>query len=247
MLRRPLLWAPGDDAGVGGIDEDCLALIRPVYSGGSWAPGDASPYEWTVTTSRITIGAEGTGPWGGSSRALVDSRLAYYSSITGGTAFGAARTGSMLFKPTAAATTTHLIWHIRTASAARPYVGFGYSAAPSPRQSSHVRLFVYCAATASNPYVYVTAPNEYPLNSWIFCGIILPETTPGEIELWADGSLIATTDAITPATGQSNSSFVIGEYFQNYGNGAIGHYAEAGVWSVERDLSVVPSGPYTED
>lgn len=249
MLRRPLLWAPDGDAGVGGIDDTCLALIRPVYSGGTWAPGDASLSDWAVTNYSIAVGAEGTGPWGGTSRAFVDSSAAARCFVIGGSAFGAVRSGSSWFFPTAVGDANgQIFFKISRNTAARPYVGIGYMPAPSPDASTHIRLFAYCAeSSTTNPFVIATSTTIYPINYWIFCGIILPATTPGPVYLWADGEMVATTGNTTPALGQSDAAFGVGSYWNDGTYDAVGRYAEAGIWSVERDLSVVPSGPYTED
>ena len=227
-------------------DPSCLALIRPVYSGGSWAPGDASPAARTVTNYSITVGAEGTGPWGGTSRALIDSAAASRCFIVGGTAFGAVKSGACWFYPTSVGDANgRTFFKIGCAFSARPYVGMGYFPAPAPNATTHVRLFAFCAETsATNPYVIATSTAIYPLNAWVFCGIKLPTTTPGPVELWADGAQIATTANTTPALGQSDAAFGVGNYWTGGTYDAVGRYAEAGIWSVARDLSVVPTGPY---
>lgn len=82
MLRRSvLISSPAADGGVGGIDENCLLLIRPVEAGGVWAPGDESLYARALTNYGATISAEGGGPWGGESRAIDHGNAVGYVGI----------------------------------------------------------------------------------------------------------------------------------------------------------------------
>ena len=225
-------------------DHPCLALIRPVYSGGTWAPGDASPSARAVTNYGLTIGDEGTGPWGGTSRALIDSKAENRCYVVGGPAFGAVKSGACWFYPTSV--NGRIFFKIGRNSEPRPYVSIGYRPAPAPNATTHIRLYVLCAETSSvEPYVVATSTAIYPIGAWVFCGIVLPEITPGPIELWADGTQIATTANTTPALGQSDAILCVGSYWPDgSGYDAVGRYAEAGIWSVARDLSVVPTGPY---
>ena len=233
--------------GVPDPDPDCLALIRPVYSGGSWVLSDVSPARRSVSSLSITIGGEGTGPWGGTSRALIDSVAASRCFIVGGTAFGAVKSGACWFYPTSVGDAKgRTFFKIGREFSARPYVGMGYFPAQAPNATTHVRLWAYCAeSSAENPYVIATSTAIYPLNAWVFCGIKLPTTPPGPVELWANGAQIATTARTTPALGQSDASFAVGNYWLEGTYDAVGRYAEAGIWSVDRDWSVIPTGPFT--
>ena len=227
------------------VDEpSCLALIRPVYSGGTWVLVDASPSARAVTNYGVGMGADGTDPWGGTSGLLIDSVAANRCFVVGGAAFGAVKSGACWFYPTSVGDSTKhkTFFKIGRNTAARPDIGIGYLPAPEPNA---IRLFVYCAESSSiDPYVIAISTTIYPLRKWIFCGIKLPTTTPGPIELWADGAQIATTANTTPALGQSDAMFGVGAYWNDNVYGAVGRYAEAGIWSAARDLSVVPTGPY---
>lgn len=245
MLRRPMLWTPEDDAGVGGIDDGCLALIRPVYSGGSWAPGDASLHERTVTNTSLTIGAEGTGPWGGTSRAIIDASGAARASCAFATAF---RGLAAWVYPTS-----------RPASQA-VFLSMYRGGYPNPRTYLSVYpgstgrvSFQMTAVNASGGVIFnVTSSADYALNEWHFVSAGFPGELPDVSELRIDGSSDegASSASASPVLQMpSPQAMQIGAYYDGSAYSFSGRLAECIVVSDGRfydDDFSPPSGPYTE-
>lgn len=243
MLRRPLLWAPDGDAGVGGIDDTCLALIRPVYSGGVWAPGDASLYKRTVTNNSLTIGAEGSGPWGGTSRAIEDAAVAYRATVplSGITI----RSLAIWVYPTVRPTDAAVIWGLQLPGStnSRTYLSL------YPGATGRVRVSATSVSGAVIFNVYSAA--DFPLNEWIFASLVLPAGT-GPSYLRINGALAngATTASTTPVRSVGGGVMMLGAYAYNPNTySAVAKYAEAIVTSDPRWDSDFdpPTGPYTED
>lgn len=241
MLRRAIL----PHAGVGGIDDNCLALIRPMYSGGSWAPGDASPSARTVTNVSLAIGDEGTGPWGGTSRALIDPS-------------GPARAYclfSSAFRGLAA-----WVYPTSRPSSQAVFLFMCQGGYPNPRTylsvypggASRVTFQVSSVNSAGGLIFTITSASDFALNEWHFVSVGFPASLPGVSELRVNGSLSAgaSSAAASPVLQMpATQAMQIGAYYDGSQYSFAGRLAECIVVSDGRFYGAdftPPTGPYTE-
>ena len=225
-------------------DFTCLALIRPVYSGGSWVPGDASPWARTITNSGLTIGAEGTGPWGGTSRAILDPS-GVDGCYIGTTVYQSAKMLDLWVRPPSVPPAVQIYARIASGTGDKPTV-YLYWRAGGPGK---IRLGVSCfPTTGATEYAY-TDPTDRDYGVDYHVTIALPETTPGPIKLAVSGSWRGQTASVTPDL-SGTVYFVLGRFTVTTSpyNATGQSMAEARLSSVYRWTPGVdftpPTGPY---
>lgn len=186
--------AAASSGGDGGIDSNCVALLRPVYSGGAWGIGDASPNGWTVTNSGMTIGNEGTGPWGGTSRAIYDPTASAraYATLTGMTRSLCRQIDFWVAPSPPKSIYSQVYLKFSTVTTQKPLVYFGQS-------GNSRRLFVSCYPNTGSTEYYLIPTDTWTDGTWVHGVIDLPITVPGVISLALNGVWKGSTPSHTPA------------------------------------------------
>lgn len=226
---------------LGGIkDSDfasVLALLRPVYAGGTWGIGDASGYERVVTNVGLTIGAEGSGPWGGSSRAILDlSNTTQAACLMPGIVRGF---GTWVYAPYRAS----LLSAFMTIFSPATQSMFACLATRIGDNSSYTK-FSYTSGSGGQEIV----SGNYPINTWNFVSVGFGPDSPGDVVLRINGLAVATSEGYASFPIGADQSLRIGGYaygtaYSFYG----GRVAESIVVSDGRFYDAnfaVPSEPF---
>lgn len=246
MLRRPVLLSSPAAGESGGIDEDCLALIRPVYSGGVWAPGDASPYARSVTT--VGTLSSVAGPWGADNTALYDATYDHYAYTPGSSDFIPASVrdvdfwAQILERPTV----NKVLFRLGVLSI--EYQGF--TVYYGPGSAGKIRFLISSRTSISNQIPVYSGSYDYADGVWHHLRATCPGSS-GVFRFWVDGIYQGASTSHTPTFGSSPNLIVGAEKsVAGWPWNSISRMAEIRVSSVYRwptdDSFAPPTGPYTE-